>query len=108
VLLSGYAGAWVGAAASYGPELLRIPWTWGPTYLVGNLWFVVGVPLAALLAWRGYLGFAGLAISPYVLPQYWLFPLIDVFRPRGQMSSLSRQPEETPRREATRAARRGG
>lgn len=52
-------------------------WTVGPTAVLGVWWLLAGIPIAALLAWRGLLGWAGLAMSPYVQPQYFLWPLID-------------------------------
>lgn len=47
----------------------------GPTMLFGLAWLIVGIPLAGWLAWKGRPGWAGLALSTYVMPQYLLAPL---------------------------------
>lgn len=47
----------------------------GPGRLLGTWWLLAGVPLGWWLFRRGQVGWAGLAISPYVLPQYLLIAL---------------------------------
>lgn len=66
VLASGLASEWIGAMLAYrGPaEGIGVP-------------LLLGLPLAAWLTWRGRVGWAGLAISPYLLPQYLVWPLLD-------------------------------
>jgi len=59
--------AWMGALRGY-----TAPFNAGPTRFVGAWWFVVGIPIGAWLTWRGKVGWAGLAISPYVMPYYFL------------------------------------
>lgn len=49
-----------------------------PSAIVSSVWLVVGIPLAAWLTWRGQVGWASAAISPYLLPMYWLMPLLDL------------------------------
>lgn len=51
---------------------------YGPTYVFGKLWLLVGVPLAAWLTWRGRPGLAGWLVAPYMVQTYWLMPLIDL------------------------------
>lgn len=43
-----------------------------PSRFLGYGWLLVGVPLAGWLFVRGRPAWAGLAIAPYLLPQYWL------------------------------------
>ncbi len=62
--------------------------TVGPTAWVGRAWLLAGVPLA-WLAWRGHLGWASLAVSPYVTPQYLLFLLWELV-PGASHSDLAR------------------
>lgn len=76
VLVTGLGGEWVQAMLAYGPG--SHPYDLGPGRWLGPLWLVIGVPLAGWLWLRGLPGSAGLAISPYVVPQYMLMPLIDV------------------------------
>ena len=50
----------------------------GPARLVGGWWIPMGLVLAAILTWRGRLGWASLAISPYWLPYYLMMPLLEI------------------------------
>jgi hypothetical protein len=47
----------------------------GPSRWLGYWWLLAGVPLGAWLYWRGKVGWAGLAISPYVWSYYLLWTL---------------------------------
>jgi hypothetical protein len=53
-------------------------YNWGPSALVGMWWLMVGIPLAAWLTWRGRIGWASLAISPYLLAYYYLFGVLEL------------------------------
>jgi hypothetical protein len=75
VLASGYALTWIGALLTYN---LSPGITIGPTAIVGGWWLLVGIPVALWLTWRGLPGLAGLAASPYIAPQYLMWPLCDV------------------------------
>ena len=66
----------------------------GPSRLIGYWWVLFGVPLAALLTLRGKVGLAGLAMSPYVLPYYLLFALLD-WSPRAERSPKDARLMET-------------
>jgi hypothetical protein len=74
VVASGYAVDWTLAVAEFSA---KPHFNIGPTHFVGTVWLVVGVPLAVLLFWRRRVGWAGLALSPYVQPQYLLMPFVD-------------------------------
>jgi hypothetical protein len=45
--------------------------------LVGSWWWVIALPLAGALMWRGRMGLASIAISPHIVPYYWLFLLVE-------------------------------
>lgn len=72
VLISGDALPWLGVMVSYD---LAPGITIGPSAWLGRMWLLVGVPIAAYAAMRGKLGWAGLAVSPYITPQYLLMVL---------------------------------
>lgn len=83
VLLTGYAAEWLGSMLiQTGATIGSI----GPTLIFGQAWLLIGIPLGAWLAWHRHFGWAGAAVSPYMLPAYWLWPLLD----------LSRLPGSTP------------
>lgn len=66
------ASARAGSRASSSRAAMRRRWhNFGPTRLFGYAWFVVGIPLALYL-FRRHPAWAGLALSPYLLGQYWL------------------------------------
>jgi hypothetical protein len=80
VVASGYGREWLPALLAVGPELSS-DFNFGPSRFIGPLWIPIGLALAAWLTWRGRLGLASLAISPYWLPYYFLMLLLEFARP---------------------------
>ena len=61
-----------------------------PSRFVGAWWMLIGLPLGAWLVLRGRIGWASMAISPYLLP-YWVQMLgLELVRP-GAGSVLGAQ-----------------
>jgi hypothetical protein len=89
VLASGYALDWFDAVRSYG-SAGAMENTIGPPRWLGAAWLAVGIPLGAWLWWRGRLGLAGIAISPYWLPGYLLMWLLELV-PRGAPTTAPQQ-----------------
>jgi hypothetical protein len=80
VLATGWGDDWLHALIAAGGDV-TIPSNIGPSRFVGTLpWLVIGLPLAAWLTWKGRLGLAGLAASPYWLPYYLLMLLLELPR----------------------------
>jgi uncharacterized membrane protein len=77
VLASGLTGAWIGRLLSSTGEIGSV-FNIGPPAVVGPWWLLLGIPLGAWLLWRGRVGLAGLAISPYLLPYYLMVALLDL------------------------------
>jgi hypothetical protein len=77
VVALGWADDWWTALFAAGGDV-TIPSNVGPSRFIGAAWLVIGVPLAALLTWRGRVGWASLAASPYWLPYYLLMPLLEL------------------------------
>ena len=78
-------GASTGLHADFGSGLwqgrpIGIPFDVGPSRLIGSLWVPIGLVLAAVLTWRGRLGWASLAASPYWLPYYLMMPFLEIRR----------------------------
>ena len=74
VLMTGYAADWIGAMTSYAANPIDL----GPGHWIGAWWLLLGVPVAALFMLKGHHGWAGLSLSPYLLPQYLLMPLVEL------------------------------
>lgn len=79
VLITGYAQEWLLAMVLYG---YSPAWNVGPTAIFGMGWFLVGAPLAGALTLAGRVGWAGLAITPYLIPIYLLMALLPSTRSR--------------------------
>lgn len=77
VLATGWGAGWLDQLVASTEEVYSI-WNLGPSRLIGLWWPVVGVPLGVWLTLRGRLGLASLAVSPYWLPYYLLFLLVDL------------------------------
>lgn len=80
VALTGWGDEWVARLLTLGAEASS-PNNLGPSRLLGTAWLLIGIPLAAVLTWRGRLGWASLAVShPYVLPYYLLMLVLELPR----------------------------
>lgn len=88
VAVSGWGGAWISQLFASTDEI-GSAFNIGPTALVGLWWLVLGIPLGAWLFWRGRVGPAGLAISPYLLPYYLMVALLDLPEERRGRSTAS-------------------
>ena len=78
-MLPQWIGALLGASADLEHEL-----NFGPSRLIGSWWLLIGVPLAGWLTWKGRLGLASLAASPYWLPYYLLMGLLELTNPANR------------------------
>jgi len=78
VLLTGYADDWIGMLSAVGTDGVEKMFNLSPSRFIGRWWLLIGPPLAAWLTLRGRVGFAALAISPYLLPHYLLLGLLEL------------------------------
>jgi hypothetical protein len=84
---TGYLPDWIGSLVGSGVTEVANDFNLSPSRFVGVAWLVVGVPLAAWLTVRGRLGWASMAISPYLLP-YWVQMLgLELVRPQAYAES---------------------
>lgn len=95
VWLTGYGPAWIAALLSRGADDLAARVDFGPAHLIGPLWIPLGLALAAWLTWKGRLGLASIAASPFWLPPYLLMALLEVQGPAK--ASIRRGPEQHAR-----------
>lgn len=78
----------------------------GPSRVLGSSWVPIGIALGAWLTWKGRIGLASLAFSPYLFPYYLLFGLLELQTRRGADSMpdsppLTRAPSAAAARAAT-------
>ena len=76
VVASGWGGEWL-ASFSRSADDFAARVDFGPARFIGVVWVPIGLALAAYLTWRGKLGFASLAASPYWLLHYFLMLMLD-------------------------------
>ena len=87
VVLSGWGAAWMADLLAAGRDV-ELAYNVGPSRWVGTAWLVVGVPLGVWLARKGWVGLAGLAVSPYLLPYYLLLGLVRDENPSAHRRSI--------------------
>ena len=78
-LATGEAAGFVDALAR-GGNMIEFERNYGPSRWFGWAWLIAGVPLAAWLVWKGRIGFASLAVSPYLLPYHFIVALWETAR----------------------------
>jgi len=88
-LPTGYLPAWFGSLFRSGATEMANDFNLSPSRYLGAAWLVIGVPLAAWLTVRGKVGWASLAISPYLLPYYFQMLGLEMVRPRDATTAGS-------------------
>jgi hypothetical protein len=91
-LASGYTLDWLGRLVAFGATNYTNEGNLSPTRVFGLTWLVVGLPLAVWLTWKGRVGLAGLAMSPYFGPSYLLNVLWEWVLPRSHVPCGRRRP----------------
>lgn len=76
VLVLGHWAEWVGYLVARGAEDTDAIFNIHPAADWGAVWLIVGIPLAALLSWRGWPGIGGVIVFPSLLPQYLLIAFV--------------------------------
>jgi hypothetical protein len=89
-VVTGYAGDWLTSFARAGDDFGYYGIDVSPAVLVGGVWPLVGLPLAAWLVMRDHIGLASLAASPYWQPYYLLMVLLEVVDPPSRESPRTR------------------
>lgn len=68
---TGYLPDWIASFANSSARDVSNAFNLSPSRFIGVAWLVIGIPLAVWLTFKGRLGWASMAISPYLLP-YWV------------------------------------
>ena len=79
----GHLFEWVFRLANTGNVEINSTYNFGPSAWIGAWWIPLGVALATWLTWRGRVGLASLAASPYWFGYYLLMLLLEMGRPRS-------------------------
>ena len=77
VVLTGWHVEWAERLLSLTREEVHVSLNLAPSRWIGTAWVPLGVAFAVVLAWRGRLGWASLAISPYLFPPYLLMLVLE-------------------------------
>ncbi len=86
---TGYLPGWIGSFFASSAMDIGNDFNLSPSRFLGLAWLIIGLPWAAWLTYRGRLGWASMAISPYILP-YWIQMLgLEWVRPRGSKQAQS-------------------
>ena len=85
-LPTGYLPEWIGSLFRSATDEIHNDFNLSPSHILGEAWLLVGVPLAAWLTLRGRVGWASMAISPYLLPYYVQMLGLELVQPRTQAS----------------------
>lgn len=81
-LPTGYLAEWMGTIFKAGADELGNDFNLSPSHLIGAWWLLIGTPLAVWLTARRHLGWASMAISPYLLPYYVQMLGLELVQPR--------------------------
>lgn len=76
VLATGYAADWIDVMLAPGRDMF-LAYNIAPSRWMGYAWLALSLPIGAWLMVKGRLGWASLAVSPYVLPYYLLMLLLE-------------------------------
>jgi len=79
-IASGYLVDWITALVGQSSANYEHVANFGPTRILGSAWLLVGIPIGAWLTLKGRVGLAGLAVTPYLLPAYFLVLLWELHR----------------------------
>jgi hypothetical protein len=86
-LPTGYLPEWLGSLFRSGADEIANDFNLSPSRFIGAAWLIVGLPLSAWLIIRGRIGWASMAISPYLLP-YWVQMLgLELVQPRDRSAA---------------------
>jgi hypothetical protein len=77
VVISGFGPEWIDRLVATGGAEIAHPQNLAPTHWIGLIWIPFGAALAGWLVWRGHLGLASLAASPYLFGYYLLFAVLE-------------------------------
>jgi hypothetical protein len=87
-LFTGHLGPWVTSLIDTPDVANASDVNFGPSRIMGQWWLLIGFPVGAWLTFSGRLGWASLAVSPYLLPQYFLMVYLEFLERRHRALAL--------------------
>lgn len=94
-LPTGYLPAWIASLVQSGPGEIANDFNLSPSRFLGPAWLLIGVPLAAWLTIRGRLGWATMAVSPYLLPYYVQMLGLELVQPSPISPQVNGRPQRS-------------
>jgi hypothetical protein len=91
-LPTGYLSTWLGSLPRSGLGEIANDFNLSPSRFLGPAWLLIGVPLGAWLTIRGRLGWATMAVSPYLLPYYVQMLGLEMVQPAPIPPQVNRRP----------------
>jgi hypothetical protein len=77
VLAMGWGPSWAARLVASGSEVASV-FNYAPSRIIGVAWIPIGIVLGVIAFRRGRPALAGLLVSPYWLPYYFLLPLAEL------------------------------
>ena len=88
---TGYLEPWIGSLLETPEKVYTSDVNFSPSRFIGSWWILLGAPIAFVLLTRGRIGWASLALSPYLWPQYFLFAFLELVEPAHRFAAASRE-----------------
>jgi hypothetical protein len=94
-LATGTLGDWIARLSAEPAYAMAQDYNKGPSRILGTAWIPIGIVLAGVALWRGWIGLSSLLISPYLHHYYIIMGLLDLPRLRSVLAKIDR---DQPRR----------
>lgn len=87
---TGYLAPWIVSLLATPDIVYTSDVNFSPSRFIGSWWILLGAPITVVLLKRGRIGWASLALSPYLWPQYFLLAFLELVEPAHRFAAASR------------------